>query len=225
MQIDVEMQRPASLQDAMALARSFECRLQLEDDPGRAQVRAPARYRPSPTLASSPRTLPRPAGPTTPTPTPGAPIKPPAASRFTRLSTEEMAQRRLDGLCYNCPEKFRREHLKRCTMKGIYLLVGETDDTGDAPSDDDRDVAISLLTLAGVTAGQTLRLTTTIGEAQITTLVDSGSTHSFITTDTARRLGLHPVAWPNLTVGVANGDRVPSTGICKAVSLRVGTEL
>ncbi|WVZ64413.1 hypothetical protein U9M48_013926 [Paspalum notatum var. saurae] len=151
-------------------------------------------------------------------------MKPPAGSRFTRLSTEEMAQRRLDGLCYNCPKKFSREHLKHCTMKGIYLLVGDLEESEDAPSDDDQEVAISLLALAGVPASQTLRLTTTIGEVHIQTLVDSSSTHSFIVTETGSRLGLHPVARPGLTVGIANGDRVPSTGICKAVSLRIGNE-
>jgi hypothetical protein len=55
------------------------------------------------------------------TATPGAPVKPPASgARFTCLSPEQMAQRRLDDLCYNCLEKFSREHIKQCTMKGIY---------------------------------------------------------------------------------------------------------
>ncbi|WVZ64414.1 hypothetical protein U9M48_013927 [Paspalum notatum var. saurae] len=42
MQIDVEMQKPTSLEEAMALACSFERRLQLDDDPSRVQPRAPA---------------------------------------------------------------------------------------------------------------------------------------------------------------------------------------
>jgi uncharacterized 2Fe-2S/4Fe-4S cluster protein (DUF4445 family) len=32
-----------------------------------------------------------------------------------------MTLHRLDGLCYNCPEKFSREHVKQCTMKVIYF--------------------------------------------------------------------------------------------------------
>lgn len=55
-------------------------------------------------------------------------------------------------------------------------------------------------------------------------LVDSGSTHSFIDESTARRLGLVPSPRPGLSVGVANGDRVAASGVCKAVRFVIGTE-
>ena len=43
-----------------------------------------------------------------------------------------MAQRRTDGLCFNCPKKFTKDHHKSCTMKGVYLMeLAE-----DAPMDD-----------------------------------------------------------------------------------------
>ncbi|KAJ1259184.1 hypothetical protein BS78_10G134600 [Paspalum vaginatum] len=218
MQIDVEMQKPTSLEDAMAQAHSFERCLQLDDDPSRVPARAPAHYRPNPPPAASPRTPQRSTNFVGTTPTPSAPMKPPVGSRFTRLSTEEMVQCRLDGLCYNCPEKFSREHLKQCTMKGIYLLIGDPDDAEDKADNADN-IEISLHALAGVMASRTLQLTVNIGSNQIRALVDSGSTHSFIATDTARRLGLQPVARPGQHVDVANGDRIVSTGICKKTSL------
>ncbi|WVZ75471.1 hypothetical protein U9M48_023518 [Paspalum notatum var. saurae] len=223
MQIDVEMQKPPTLEDAMALARSFERRLQVEDSAGRPPTRAPPRYRP-PQSSTSTANMPAQPAPQAGSPvTPGAPMKAPPGARFTRLSPE-MAQRRLDGLCYNCLEKFSHEHLKHCSMKGIYLLIGDPDDQ-ETPEDGDDDVEISLHALAGVTAGRTLQLATTIGSDQIRSLVDSGSTHSFIATAAAHRLGLQPAARTDFQVGVANGDRVTSTSICKNVAVTIGSEL
>jgi hypothetical protein len=54
--------------------------------------------------------------------------------------------------------------------------------------------------------------------------VDSGSTHSFIAVETARRLGLQPALCPGLTVGVANGEHVPSAGDSTDVPVTIGTE-
>jgi hypothetical protein len=45
-------------------------------------------------------------------------------------------------------------------------------------------------------------------------LVDSGSTHSFISTEAACRLHHEPLFRLRLQVTVANGDRVASAGIC-----------
>jgi hypothetical protein len=61
-----------------------------------------------------------------------ASVKPPALDgRFKRLSPEEMARRRLEGLCFNCSEKISKEHAKSCTGKGIFYL-----DLGDDSTDD-----------------------------------------------------------------------------------------
>jgi hypothetical protein len=35
----------------------------------------------------------------------------------------------MDGLCFNCPEKFSREHARQCSMKGIFWMELDTDDT------------------------------------------------------------------------------------------------
>lgn len=66
---------------------------------------------------------------------PDTPIKPGAPpGPFTRLTLEEMAQRRLDGLYYNCPEKFSRNHIKQCMMKGIYLIEHTEAERSDGSS-------------------------------------------------------------------------------------------
>lgn len=52
------------------------------------------------------------------------------ASRFHRLTPEEMADRKAQGQCFNCPEKFHHNH--KCTLKGMYWIELDEDDvTGD----------------------------------------------------------------------------------------------
>jgi hypothetical protein len=128
LQTDIELQRPASLEDAMGLARAYE---------RRSTTIAP------PSTPAALRSSSKPSGATTtPTPqpammtTPGAPVKPraPLGTWLSWLTPEEMARRREEGLCFNCPEKFSRDHLKQCSKKGIYLLEMDGDDPAGTSS-------------------------------------------------------------------------------------------
>lgn len=134
-----------------------------------------------------------------------------------------MARRRLDGLCFNCPEKFSRDHAKQCTMRGIYFLEMDTDDAA-SEQDSEEDMSISMHALAGIRMGKTLNLAASIGDTNLMALIDSGYTHCFLAESTALRIGLVPEPRPGLTVGVANGECVPATGVCKAVPITIGAE-
>lgn len=229
LQTDVELQSPETLDDAMALARAFEHRLELEDDDDQSASRVPPRsvsshHVAAPVVSVTPRPsilVGRASIPTPPAPVKGAQS---AGTRFKHLTPQEMAQRRADGLCFNRPEKFSREHIKHCSMKGLYLM--ELDDS--TPVEDDEaaedEVEISLHALTGIKTGETMRLSVSIVSTQLRALVDSGSTHSFISSATASRLGLTLEPRSGLTVGVANGDRVPSPGVCKQVSVTIDNE-
>uniref|UniRef100_A0A0A8XV04 Retrotransposon gag domain-containing protein n=1 Tax=Arundo donax TaxID=35708 RepID=A0A0A8XV04_ARUDO len=100
LRVDVEMQHPDSLEDAIGLARAFERRLQIDDDDNHPVPRTiscasstPQPYTPTTISASAPKT-PSYATSLDSTPTTrGAPVKPAAEARFTRLSPEEMANR------------------------------------------------------------------------------------------------------------------------------------
>ena len=134
-----------------------------------------------------------------------------------------MAQRRIDGLCFNCPEKFTPGHIDKCTMKGIYLM--ELDDSvavDDTASNED--LGISLHALTGIMMAETMHLATTLAGSTLRALVDSGSTHSFIATSVADRLGISYTPRPGLSVGVANGERVQCAGICTTASFSIGHE-
>jgi hypothetical protein len=127
-----------------------------------------------------------------------------------------MAAKREKGECFNCTEKFLRAHLDVCPMNGLFLLelVAATPDDLD-----EEKPLISLNAITGISAVETMTLHVHLLDSVVEALVDSGSTHSFISADTASRLHLQPVYRPGLQVTVANGDRVASAGICRDVHI------
>jgi len=222
---DVELQKPDTLEDAMALARAYERRQHVNADTTSTGSRVPARSSQWPTSAPI-RTPPPPSASGSTSALHAAPVKtaPAIDNRFKRLSPEEMAQRRLEGLCFNCPEKFSKEHVKHCTSKGIYFLELAEDEDASEGSGSEDDLQVSVAAITGIQTSATLRLGTTVSGVSAVALVDSGSTHSFIDESLAQRLGFTPEPRPGLSVGVANGDRINTAGICKAVRLIVDAE-
>lgn len=141
------------------------------------------------------------------------------------LSPAELAERRNQGLCYNSDEKFVRGHKCAC------LFYQEHDDTAvdsvewDATNDTD-EPRISLNAISGIDGASTMRLVTRIADEQVVTIVDSDSTHNFITNERAQRIGLplQPVR-QGLRMVVANGDRIRSAGVVHRLRLQVATEV
>jgi hypothetical protein len=132
-----------------------------------------------------------------------------------------MAQRREARLCYNCPAKYSKEHIKECSMNGIYLL--EIND--DAPTDDtDEELRISVNAITGISTWATMHLGVTVANTAARALVDSCSTHYFLADTMVQRLGLTLLPQPGLSVGVANGDRVACTGLCHDVPVQIAGE-
>lgn len=85
-------------------------------------------------------------------------------------------------------------------------------------------VEVSLHALMGIRANRTIQLPVTINGVSLVALVDSGSTHTFITEDTARRLHLTVAPHQGMSVAVANGNQVTCAGLCSKVRLKVGEE-
>jgi hypothetical protein len=161
LQTDVKLQQPDTLEDAMSLTRAYEWN---------TLVAAPPITAMAPRLASRSSNCrmtltQRPAMTTTP----DMPIKPhaPPGTWLSRLTLEEMAWSREERLCFNYLEKFSRDDLKQCTMKGIYLLEMDSDDTMEGTFVDDTGAQISLNTLIGVTNTETMRLPLTLAKQDI----------------------------------------------------------
>jgi hypothetical protein len=62
-----------------------------------------------------------------------------------------------------------------------------------------------------------MKLSAQLSTNTIMALVDSSSTHSFISTEATCRLHLKPVFRPGLQVTVANNDKVASVDVCPNV--------
>jgi hypothetical protein len=74
---------------------------------------------------------------------------------------------------------------------------------------------VSLHAMAGIKTTKTMLLPVTIHGERLTTLVDTGSTHNFLSGDAMRRLALQPAGAEKFSVTVTNGDRLTCQGVAR----------
>ncbi|WVZ71005.1 hypothetical protein U9M48_019632 [Paspalum notatum var. saurae] len=208
--IDVQIQNPQSLAAAMSLARQFELREQYAAPAPRAPSR-PLLPAPAPRLA-----LPAPLGPRA-----AAPATISVAGRqIKRLTQAEQEERRRKGLCYNCDEKYTRGHNRVCQQ--LFLLEGLEADDADGIAEESEEAAaedapvFSLQALAGVSFADTMQIAVTLGSTALVALLDSGSTHNFISEAAAQQSRLPLQQRPRLTAMVANGERVACVEVIRS---------
>jgi len=142
-----------------------------------------------------------------------------------------MAQRRGDGLCYNCDEKFVLGHC--CKKLFVIEVIGFDDDEEVdeeieclALSGAQDNPGISLHAATGVRARgfQTMKVHMCVGNAVAVALLDSGSSHNYIDVEMAQRAGIQLSARAGLSVAVANGDCITSPGRAMGQRVRIGGE-
>lgn len=121
------------------------------------------------------------------------------------------AFRRAKGLCYKCGEKWNPAY--KCpsfvslhAIEEIWQFCTDSPNTDPEDSDSTDDLcAISLQAVKGTESVKTIRLRSFIQKAEVYILVDSGSTHCFISEHIAISLpGWQPLSTP-VQVQVANG--------------------
>ena len=176
----------------------------------------------SPRVSSLPPLLPLPLCPT-----------PPPPPTVRRLTPEELASRRERGLCFSCYEKFHKGH--RCAPR-VHLLIADEDDplehvgsNIDPPDPNnpipdpselpDTPAHISLNSLAGHLAPETLRLVGHISGNPVLVLIDGGSTHNFIQEQLVAQLGLPCRPTTPLKVMVGNGQYLQCHTTCDSTTL------
>lgn len=102
-----------------------------------------------------------------------------------------MEEHHRQGLCYNYDEPYVRGH--KC-VRLFYLEVSDfnADDTAstEQPNPDDQPPLISLSAITSIHTEDTMQIHLSVGNHEFTTLLDSGSTHNFISTKVAHRVGL-----------------------------------
>ena len=204
-----------SLAAAISLARQVEL-MELER-PTPVPPRAPPCGLPAPAARAA---LPPPP-PLLALPAPGAAAQPGhVEGNQRRLTPEEMADRRRQGLCFNCNEKYSRGHNRFCRrllfLEGVEIddaIVEGTDAAADIVAREAR--IFSLHAVAGVSVGRTMQVRVLVGSTPLVALLDTGSTHNFIAETAAARSGLPIQSQPRLTAIVANGEKVPCPGVIR----------
>lgn len=142
---------------------------------------------------------------------------------FRYLSAAEMEERRRLGLCYNCDEKFSRNH----SCKQLFCLLWDNEiQTEDEGPEIDMEPEISLHALTGVRTKDTMQLSVQVGSDKkaLLALLDSGSTHNFISEEAARHLKLQLCPRDGFNVAVANGNRISCTGFSPKTVITIDTE-
>ena len=141
-----------------------------------------------------------------------------------------MQRRRARGLCFNCNDKFTAGH--KCTKAQLLILECETtpeeglyeEFAAEEPimeSTETVNPKITLYALSGWAAPQTMRVMAKIGQYAIVILIDSGSTHNFISSRLANLLQLPIKPTTSFSVQVANGAKLTCQGMFEKVQILI----
>lgn len=132
------------------------------------------------------------------------------------------AFRRAKGLCQFCAEKWSRDHkcadsVQLHALQEVFELFQLEDDTMSCAGDSVQQCehlfcTLSEAALSGAPAPKTMCLMGSIQGFPVNILVDSGSSHSFISSSIAERLqGVSNIPLP-MSVKVANGESLVNIG-------------
>ncbi|KAL4342538.1 hypothetical protein GQ457_08G013440 [Hibiscus cannabinus] len=149
------------------------------------------------------------------------------------LSASEIEDRRRKGLCFWCAAKYTPGH--KCPRTQLYQIMvegveedGEIEEFLDCEESGDvqdsgkgENPVISLQAMWGSEAWETMKLHIRIGGVQCIALLDSGSTHNFISLAMVKRAGLGMSRRKQLKVSVADGNVMGTLGECPGVTWEV----
>jgi hypothetical protein len=148
----------------------------------------------------------------------------------TRLTPQQLEERKENGLCFNCDNKYSKGH--KCGEKKLfYIYCEEEGEQKQEPSQDEKIEAISSVELsptiscnelAGISTPQTLKIEGYIKKKKVIFLIDYGSTHNFIHYKLSKSLNcfLYPV--PEFQVMIADGGTINCSGKCNKINLTMG---
>jgi hypothetical protein len=142
----------------------------------------------------------------------------PAPSKSTtsrRLSSVEIADRRIKGLCFRCDEKYVPGHRQECKRLFIIEVRIDDDDTPPPPANG---------ALTGIQPHTSKTMQMQVGTAVLTALLDSSSTHNFIDVATIEGACIVFQGGASLRVAVTNIDRLSSPGCRSNVAIDIGGE-
>eukprot|EP00253_Pinus_taeda_P001660 PITA_01660 len=155
--------------------------------------------------------------------------------KVQKVSPAEMAERRKQGLCYYCDEKYSSGH--KCKEPKFFQIDAidyssteedppleeheplEEDNQKDNVSDE---LVISLHALAGISSPQTLKIRGFIKHRPVVVLIDSGSTRNFIHQKVSEVVHCFVRAVSNFQVQIADGGTMKCEGCYENVKFQMG---
>lgn len=212
---EIAILKPSTITEALGLAKLIEAKLK----DTRARNLRFNQYSNLPNTTYNPNP-PHPTY-TTHNSTPSIPIR--------KLTPNQLQERRAQGLCYNCDEKFIPGH--KCQTPKFLLLMTDEDDPlqdptvpiEDLPDEEDAPLhfQISPNAIHGHTSPKTLKFTGLIYGVQVNILVDTGSSHNIIQPRIAHHLHLTLSSISPFSVMVGNGEHLVCKFLCPNVPLRI----
>lgn len=142
-----------------------------------------------------------------------------------KLSWEELKKKRSLGLCFSCDEKYTPGH--RCKQPQLLIMEGEPAEEGEQEEEGEEEPnpEITMYALTGWDSPNTLRVHASIHKQQLIALIDSGSTHNFISEKAARGMNLTATATQPFNVRVANGEPLRCSRKFDAAPVVLGGEI
>ncbi|PNY02508.1 retrotransposon-related protein [Trifolium pratense] len=151
------------------------------------------------------------------------------------MHSDEVEERRAKGLCFKCGGKFHPT-LHKCPERSIRVLIlgdgEELNEEGEIvsmeaqvpTSDEEEDAECKIIGVLGSMGEyRTMKIKGRLQDVDVVVLVDSGASHNFISPKITAALGLQvtPISAKNIKLG--DGHKVISQGVCKGVSINLGT--
>jgi hypothetical protein len=166
------------------------------------------------------------------TPTPQAP-----PLKVQKLTWEEMDEHQLNGLFYNCDDKYFLGH--KCKEHKKFMVISEdvSDEEVEAspeaklpkiddptfPSDrPEVEPMISLNDITSFSSLETLKLFGYIKNGKVIILVNSGSNHNLIHLHLAQEVNFYIHVVNNFQIMISNGGSMKCGGRCENVFLQIG---
>ncbi|KAL4384325.1 hypothetical protein GQ457_15G019630 [Hibiscus cannabinus] len=147
------------------------------------------------------------------------------------ISPAEIEERRRKGLCFWCAAKYTPGH--KCVRTQLFqIMVEGTEDEGEVEEFVDCEEVIelnshenlkgetpvlSLQAMWGADCWETMKIQVKVGGVCCIALLDSGSTHNFISLKMVKRDGLRMNQKGQLRVTVADGNSMRTLGECRQV--------
>ena len=151
----------------------------------------------------------------------------------TRLTPQQLEEKREKGLCYSCDRKYTKGH--KCAEKKLFYIDCEEEEENEQETSKEENIhqestlekeemslTISCNALAGITTLQTLKIEGHIKKKKVIVLIDSGSTHNFIHCKVAKELNCFLYPAPECQVMVANGETINCFRKCHNIKFTIG---